>query len=85
MTMNTPIQLPPDVTPANKNLMVAFPVTLSDGTTSLVQAVVLADMSGNAVGTLNGGLAVGNDEWGDLLRDIRERLDILIDIMERNG
>ena len=83
--LNTPIQLPPDITPANKNLLVAFPVTLSDGTTSLIQAVVLADASGNVVGTLNGALAVANDEWGSLLRDIRERLDILIDIMEGNG
>ena len=82
---NTPIQLPPDVTPANKNLMVAFPVTLADGTTSLIQAVVLADASGNVVGTSQGALSVANDAWGDLLRDIRERLDLLIDIMERNG
>ena len=80
---NTPIQLPPDITPANKNLMVAFPVTLSDGTTSLIQAVVLADVSGNVVGTLRGALAVANDDEVAVLGDIRDRLDILISLMER--
>ena len=80
---NTPIQLPPDVTPANKNLMVAFPVTLSDGTTSLIQAVVLADVSGNVVGTQRGALAVANDSEVAVLEDIRDRLDILISLMER--
>ena len=80
---NTPIQLPPDITPANKNLMVAFPVTLSDGTTSLIQAVVLADVSGNVVGTQRGALAVANDSEVAVLEDIRDRLDILISLMER--
>ena len=85
MSMNTPIQLPPDVTPANKNLMVAFPVTLADGTTSLIQAVVLADASGNVVGISQGALAVANDAEVHLLGEIRDRLDILIAIMEGNG
>ena len=81
---NTPIQLPPDITPVNKNLMVAFPVTLSDGSISLIQAVVLADASGNVVNTLRGALVVANDSEVAVLEDIRDRLDILIDLMERN-
>jgi hypothetical protein len=83
MTTNTPIQLPPDVTPANKNLMVAFPVTLSDGTTSLIQAVVLAGPDGGLVGSVRGKLAVANDDEVTLLKDIRDRLDILIDTLGR--
>ena len=82
---NTPIQLPPDVTPANKNLMVAFPVTLSDGTTSLIQAVVLADASGNVVNIEGGALSVVNGAEVHLLAEIRDRLDILIGLMEGNG
>ena len=80
---NTPIQLPPDVTPANKNLMVAFPVTLSDGTTSLIQAVVLAGPDGGLVGSVRGKLAVANDDEVTLLKDIRDRLDILISVLGR--
>ena len=83
MSMNTPIQLPPDVTPANKNLMVAFPVTLSDGTTSLIQAVVLAGPDGGLVGSVRGKLAVANDDEVTLLKDIRDRLDILISVLGR--
>jgi hypothetical protein len=83
MTTNTPIQLPPDVTPANKNLMVAFPVTLSDGTTSLIQAVVLAGPDGGLVGSVRGKLAVANDDEVTLLKDIRDRLDILISVLGR--
>jgi hypothetical protein len=83
MTTNTPIQLPPDVTPANKNLMVAFPVTLSDGTTSLIQAVVLAGPDGSLVGSVRGKLAVANDDEVTLLKDIRDRLDILISVLGR--
>ena len=84
MSIPTPVQLPPDVSPANKNLMAAFPVTLADGTTSLVQAVVLADAAGRLVGTEGGGLAVGTSGIEELLRGVIERLDILIELTEGN-
>jgi hypothetical protein len=78
------IQLPPDVSPANKNLLRAIEVDLPSTGATLVQVVVLGDASGNLVTTLHGALAVANDDEVSLLRDIRERLDILIGLTERN-
>jgi hypothetical protein len=77
----TTIQLPVDAA-ANKNLLRAVEVDLPTGTT-LQQVIVLGDSGGNLVNVLPGGLAVADDAQRSLLEDIRDRLDLLIDLFER--
>lgn len=85
MSSDQTIQLPPDSSTANKNLLRAFTVNVPSGTTGTVnatvqQAVVLADADGNLVSAWNG-LNVSDPESRALLGDIRDRLDILIHIL----
>jgi hypothetical protein len=80
-TTEQAIQLPFDAA-ANKNLLRAVEVDLSTGST-LQQVIILADSAGNLVGTLAGSLSVADAAQRSLLADIRDRLDVLIDLAER--
>lgn len=81
MSTDQTIQLPVDAT-ANKNLLRAFTVNVNSavaGATNatLEQVVVLSDADGNVISAWHG-LNVADDESRALLRDVRDRLDILI-------
>lgn len=80
------IQLPPDAS-ANKNLLRAFSVNLPTGTAGtanaeLHQVIAIADEFGNVVGVSAGGLAVQDDTSRQLLADIRDRLDMVISLLD---
>ena len=77
------IQLPPDSV-AGKNLLRAIEVDLPTGST-FQQVIILADASGNLVGTVAGALMVTDDSQLSILADIRDRLDVLISLTERKG
>lgn len=82
MSTDQTIQLPPDITTANKNLLRGFAVNVASGTAGTAnatfqQVAVLADADGNLVSAWSG-LSVADPESRALLGDIRDRLDILI-------
>ena len=76
------IQLPPDVSPANKNLLRAIEVDLATGST-FEQVVILGDSLGNLVGSDHGKLAVADHNVAEQLERVVSRLDHLIGLMER--